>query len=103
MEAADNYFEIMKKELSETKKHYLEFRKKVSNLDLTEIVDHEKSFCVFGGEHQPDSEILSRLKKYKNCHPDDVAVLKGLSLKLSNYLLKAESEALVSVRKTVHQ
>ena len=56
----------MRKELNETKKYYHEFRKKVRNLDLEEIMQEEKSFCVFGAEDMDalkvESEILHRVK-----------------------------------------
>lgn len=35
------------------------------------------------------------MKKYKNCNPEDVSILKGLKLKISNYLLAAEEEVAV--------
>ena len=32
------------------------------------------------------------MKKYKNCNPEDVSILKGLKLKISNYLIEAEED-----------
>lgn len=32
------------------------------------------------------------MKQYKNMHPDDVMILKGLKLKISNYILKEMEE-----------
>ena len=56
----------IRKELNEIKKHYNEFRKKVRNLDVEEIMQEEKSFCVFGAEDMDaskvESEILHRVK-----------------------------------------
>ena len=103
---ADHDVDKMRKELNETRKHYQEFRKKVRNLDVEQIMSEEKSFCVFGAEDRDaskvDEEILYQVKLYKNCHPDDVEILKGMKLKLSNYLLKGEADALASVRKSIH-
>jgi hypothetical protein len=40
-----------------------------------------------------DKTVLAEMKKYKNCNPEDVNILKSLKLKISNYLLSAEEEA----------
>jgi hypothetical protein len=32
------------------------------------------------------------MKQYKNMHPDDIMILKGLKLKISNYILKKMEE-----------
>ena len=73
-------------------------------------MDNEKSFCIGNSETNEmisgqrnsfnpiesiDKSVLAEMKKYKNCNPEDVSILKGLKLKISNYLLAAEEEIAV--------
>lgn len=39
--------------------------------------------------------MIAEMKKYKNCNPEDVSILKGLKLKISNYLLAAEEDVAI--------
>ena len=69
-------------------------------------MNNEKSFCIgntetdqlngqrnsFNPTEAIDKSVLAEMKKYKNCHPDDVSILKGLKLKISNYILSAEQD-----------
>ena len=73
---------------------------------------NEKSFCFYGRDDEGgaagamrnsfnpaesiDKGVVAEMKKYKNCNPEDVNVLKGLKLKISNYLLTSEGKMLLS-------
>jgi len=104
-------YEEVCQELQETNKHYTEFRKKVKNLNMEKIMNNEKSFCIGSAEtnefsdqrnsfnpiEQIDKSVLAEMKKYKNCNPDDVSILKGLKLKISNFLLSAMQDEAINL------
>ena len=69
-------------------------------------MNNEKSFCIGNNENDGlrnsfnpiesiDRSVLAEMKKYKNCNPEDVSILKGLKLKISNYLLEAEEDVAI--------
>ena len=119
IEQIENSYEQVCKELQETKKYYAEFRKKVKGLDIDQILTNEKSFCFYGADGEEggaggmrksfdptesiDKGVLAEMKKYKNCNPEDVSVLKGLRLKISNYLLTSEGKMLFEAQRQSHR
>jgi hypothetical protein len=74
---------------------------------MENIMDNEKSFCIgntdeisgqrnsFNPIESIDKNVLAEMKKYKNCNPEDVTILKGLKLKITNYLLAAEEQVAI--------
>ena len=92
----------------------------MEKLELDRVMENQKSFCFFPGDafgmdesridesidmsldlsfnSNTDKSTLFEMKKYKNLMPEDVKILKGLKLKISNYVLKESDKVFAQVQ-----
>lgn len=73
-------------DLKTTKRHYEAFRRKIDALSIQKIMEDEKSFQFF----DESSVNKNEMKKYKGLSSDDIELIKGIKLKISNFLLLQE-------------